>query len=193
MGTTSTDHGVQAYAWVTPATLIAIAVFAVLVIAAIIWGARLKAQRKAAEVELRDEAEAIVANTPVDDTAPTEVLVVPPPPVAPAPPPLAASETPATYEPAPVATPAPSASPSATGADDLTLLKGVGPKLAARLAELGVTRFAQVAALSSAEADALDAQLGTFRGRLTRDRWIDQAAYLAKDDRKGFEAEFGKL
>lgn len=187
MGTTSTDHGVQTYAWVTPATLIAIAIFAVLVIAAIIWGARLKSQRKAADVELRDEAEAVAQNTPVDDTAPTEVLAVTPPPVAPAPPPLATSETPATYE------PAPAAAPIATGTDDLTQLKGVGPKLAARLGELGITRFAQVAALSPADADALDAQLGTFRGRLTRDRWIDQAAYLAKDDRKGFEAEFGKL
>src|SRR4051812_42966812 len=45
----------------------------------------------------------------------------------------------------PVEPPAP-----ADGGDDLTRLKGVGPKLAEQLRALGVTRFSQVAAWSDA-------------------------------------------
>ena len=78
-------------------------------------------------------------------------------------------------------------------ADDLTRMKGVGPKLRARLAELGVTRFAQIAAWSDADLAAVDAQLGAFAGRAVRDGWVEQAGYLAVGDVAGFEARFGKL
>lgn len=77
--------------------------------------------------------------------------------------------------------------------DDLTRMKGVGPRLAQRLNGLGITRFEQIASLSPSEAEALDAQLGDFQGRMARDRWIEQAGYLAKDDLAGFEGVFGKL
>ena len=75
----------------------------------------------------------------------------------------------------------------------MTLLKGLGPKVAARLAELGITSVGQIAALSDDEAERLDAQLGAFSGRLARDRWIEQARFLAAGDRAGFEAVFGRL
>jgi len=99
---------------------------------------------------------------------------------------------------APAASPPPAAAPVAAAtpsgaADDLRQLKGVGPKLAARLGELGITRFDQIAALGPAEIAALDAQLGTFKGRITRDNWVEQAGYLARGDIAGFEARFGKL
>ena len=84
------------------------------------------------------------------------------------------------------------AAPPATG-DDLTKLKGVGPKLSARLAELGITSYAQIAAWGEAEIAALDAQLGTFAGRATRDNWVEQAGFLARGDHAGYEAKFGKL
>lgn len=77
--------------------------------------------------------------------------------------------------------------------DNLQTLKGVGPKLAARLNELGITRFAQLAALSQAQIDALDARLEQFRGRIARDRLVEQAHYLARGDTAGFEATFGNL
>ncbi|HET9510461.1 MAG TPA: hypothetical protein VFO80_04860 [Sphingomonas sp.] len=144
--------------------------------------------------------------------APVEVAPAPTPapaalPVAPPPPPLAGDDTPvvataAPFDPAPatiaadLATPPSDPAPDAaatTGRDDLTRLKGVGPKLAARLNELGVTTYAQIAALSPSDAATLDAQLGSFQGRMIRDRWVEQAGYLAKDDRAGFEAAFGKL
>jgi predicted flap endonuclease-1-like 5' DNA nuclease len=78
-------------------------------------------------------------------------------------------------------------------ADDLQQLKGVGPKFVARLNELGVSRFAQLAALSETELAHLDERLGPFRGRLGRDRVAEQADYLARGDLDGFEERFGKL
>ncbi len=77
--------------------------------------------------------------------------------------------------------------------DDLTRLKGVGPKLSARLRELGVVSFAQIAAWSETDLAGIDAQLGTFAGRPTRDGWIEQAQFLAAGDVAGYEAKFGKL
>lgn len=78
-------------------------------------------------------------------------------------------------------------------ADDLTRIKGLGPKAAGQLKLVGITRFAQLAALDGAQCEALDEQMGPFRGRLARDRWVEQARYLARGDTTGFEAEFGKL
>lgn len=77
--------------------------------------------------------------------------------------------------------------------DNLQLMKGVGPKLAQKLNENGITRFEQLARLSRNEVDMLDERMGAFRGRLERDRMVEQASYLARDDRDGFEAKFGKL
>ena len=78
-------------------------------------------------------------------------------------------------------------------ADDLTRLKGVGPKFVARLNELGITRYGQLAEFSESELAHLDERLGPFRGRLARDRVAEQASYLARDDIDGFEERFGKL
>ena len=77
--------------------------------------------------------------------------------------------------------------------DDLSLLKGVGPRFAEALAALGFVRFEQVAGLSPTEVERLDSQLGAFRGRITRDRIVEQADYLARNDIDGFEQRFGKL
>jgi len=77
--------------------------------------------------------------------------------------------------------------------DELTTLKGLGPKAASRLHEIGVTTFAQMAAWDEGDIDAIDAQLGAFKGRIRRDRWVDQAKLLAKGDVAGFEEAFGKI
>lgn len=84
--------------------------------------------------------------------------------------------------------------PGASGPpDDLQLLKGVGPKLAAMLGDRGIIRFDQLSKLSPGQVEALDTSLGAFRGRLQRDRVVEQADYLARGDREGYEARFGKL
>ena len=77
--------------------------------------------------------------------------------------------------------------------DDLCQLKGVGPKFADALHALGFYRFEQIANLTPTEIERIDPQLGAFRGRLTRDRIVEQAAYLARNDTDGFEQRFGKL
>lgn len=69
------------------------------------------------------------------------------------------------------------AEPAVEAADDLTQLVGVGPKLAASLAELGVTRFSQIAAWTPDELASFD-QLLNLKGRADRDAWIAQAKRL---------------
>jgi predicted flap endonuclease-1-like 5' DNA nuclease len=78
-------------------------------------------------------------------------------------------------------------------ADELTRLKGVGPKFAARLNELGVTRYDQLAGLNANEVAHLDERMGPFQGRLARDQVIEQADLLARGDTESFEERFGKL
>jgi predicted flap endonuclease-1-like 5' DNA nuclease len=84
--------------------------------------------------------------------------------------------------------------PAAVGEpDNLRLIKGVGPKLNKLLISLGVTRFDQIADWKEAEITEVDQYLDTFSGRITRDAWIDQSKFLAKDDIAGFEKKYGKL
>ena len=84
--------------------------------------------------------------------------------------------------------------PTADGEpDNLQALKGVGPKLAAMLSAQGLTRFDQLASLSPEQVAAIDAELGAFRGRLTRDRVVEQAQYLARGDLDGYSRNFGAL
>ena len=84
--------------------------------------------------------------------------------------------------------------PGATGEpDNLKRLKGVGPKLAQTLNGLGIVRYDQIARLTPEQVTALDAKLGSFKGRLQRDRVVEQADYLARGDTDGYEAKFGKL
>lgn len=117
-----------------------------------------------------------------DDAAPTPTLSrkVETEPVIVGPDPIAASIAIAVNAPPP-------------GADDLRLIKGLGLRIATKLNELGITRFEQLAALDAAGVAAIDGQLGTFAGRITRDNWVDQASFLAKGDIAGFEAKYGKL
>ncbi len=77
--------------------------------------------------------------------------------------------------------------------DDLRKIKGIGPKLNTLLGELGVSRYDQIATWTAADVAEVDPYLGTFKGRITRDAWIEQAGFLAKGDIAGFEAKFGKL
>ena len=66
-------------------------------------------------------------------------------------------------------------------ADDLKRISGVGPKLEALLNELGFWHFHQIAAWGPSEVEWVDARL-KFKGRITRDNWIDQAKALMSGD-----------
>ena len=67
----------------------------------------------------------------------------------------------------------------ADGGDDLKELSGVGPALEKKLNEAGVTTFAQIAAWTDADVADMDEKL-SFKGRIEREGWIEQAKELTK-------------
>ena len=82
---------------------------------------------------------------------------------------------------APGAAPKAKAAPAAkatAGADDLKVLSGVGPALEKKLHENGVTSFAQIAAWTEADVAEMDEKL-SFKGRIEREGWIEQAKNMA--------------
>lgn len=88
----------------------------------------------------------------------------------------------ATGAPRQAASVAPAASNAAGegGPDNLTKMKGVGPKLAAVLNENGIERFDQIARWGADDVKWADESLKGFKGRATRDNWVEQAKALAK-------------
>ena len=86
------------------------------------------------------------------------------------------SATPKTVEARPVRR-APAA--KATKADDLKAISGIGPKLEQVLNGMGLRRYADIAALTDADAARIEAELG-LDGRIARDGWVEQARTLAK-------------
>ncbi len=69
--------------------------------------------------------------------------------------------------------------PRKSGADDLKLISGVGPKLEGVLNGLGFWHFDQISKWTSAEIAWVDSNL-KFKGRIERDDWVSQATALAK-------------
>lgn len=65
------------------------------------------------------------------------------------------------------------------GADDLKKIKGVGPKLETLLHSLGFFHFDQVAAWTASDVAWVDENLQGFKGRVSRDNWVEQAKQLA--------------
>ena len=68
---------------------------------------------------------------------------------------------------------------AAAGGDDLKQLSGVGPALEKKLHAAGVTTFAQIADWTADDVAAMDEKL-SFKGRIEREGWIEQAKVLAK-------------
>jgi large subunit ribosomal protein L21 len=67
--------------------------------------------------------------------------------------------------------------PTKAAAEDVTLIDGIGPKIAGQLAAEGITRLSQIALLSKVALNKIDAKLG-LKGRSERDEWISQAQEL---------------
>ncbi len=150
--------------------------------------------REASEAESFDADDGLLekAGEAVSPTPPEPKTVAPEPAPKPAPRPRkkpVKAETPAP--------PPPAGKPKIAAAvgepDNLRLIKGVGPKLNTLLNNLGVTRFDQIASWKAQDIAEVDQYLESFSGRITRDAWIDQAKFLAKDDIAGFEKKYGKL
>ena len=73
-------------------------------------------------------------------------------------------------------------------ADNLKEIKGIGPKLEKMLNEMGFYHFDQIANWTDEEVAWVNANLTGFKGRVTRDNWVEQAKILAS----GGETEFSK-
>ncbi len=69
---------------------------------------------------------------------------------------------------------APKSKKTAVVKNDLTEIKGIGPKAAQALNAEGVTSFAQIAAWTAKDVAAWDEKLNG-RGRIVRDDWVGQA------------------
>lgn len=72
--------------------------------------------------------------------------------------------------------PAPAA--KSEGTDDLTKMKGLGKVMAEKLEAEGVTTFAQIAAMSDADIEALEEKIGA-KGKFEKNEWVAQAKDLA--------------
>ncbi|MEO0486669.1 MAG: 50S ribosomal protein L21 [Pseudomonadota bacterium] len=86
----------------------------------------------------------------------------------------AAAPAAAKAAPAPAAEEGAEAPAAASGSDDLKALSGVGPALEKKLHAAGVTTFAQIAAWTEEDVAAMDEKL-SFKGRIEREGWIEQA------------------
>jgi large subunit ribosomal protein L21 len=71
----------------------------------------------------------------------------------------------------------PAAKVKAAKAEDVSLIDGVGPKIAKQLADEGIVSLSQIGAMTPFELAALDSKLG-FKGRTAREEWIEQAKEL---------------
>ncbi|MDD9721312.1 NADH-quinone oxidoreductase subunit E [Sulfitobacter sp. PR48] len=97
----------------------------------------------------------------------------------------AASEGPGTK-------PATMAAARDTGADDLKMIRGVGPKLEKMLNDMGFFHYDQIAGWGAEEVAWVDENLKGFKGRVSRDNWVDQATRLAAGEETEFSARASK-
>lgn len=165
------------------------ALLAAIVVAWLLWGRKPRVRQRAATRDVLDEGAAPAQrNAALIDAPPmaaTATIVPPPAGVGMA----GIGEVVSQAAEAEVA----AAAPVAGEGDDLSRIKGLGPKLRALLGTLGITRFDQIAGWSEADLDDLDGKLGSFAGRPRRDNWVEQAKLLSAGDTAGYEAKFGKL
>ncbi len=82
--------------------------------------------------------------------------------------------------------------PREGGADDLKKIKGVGPKLEKLCNSLGFYHFDQIANWSADEVEWVDQNLEGFKGRVTRDNWVEQARILASGGETDFSEKVDK-
>jgi NADH-quinone oxidoreductase subunit E len=77
-------------------------------------------------------------------------------------------------------------------ADNLKAIKGIGPKLEVLCNSLGFFHFDQIANWTAEEIAWVDDNLEGFKGRVTRDAWVEQAKLLASGQDTEFAARVKK-
>ena len=71
-------------------------------------------------------------------------------------------------------------------ADDLKQLEGVGPAMEKLVNEMGFYHFDQIAAWTEADVALVDAEMKGFKGRIARDRWVEQARIIVTEGLEAF-------
>jgi len=89
-------------------------------------------------------------------------------------------------KPARIAGPARLKAPRKGKADDLKEIEGIGPAMEKLVNELGFYHFDQIAGWSEADVAVVDAEMKSFKGRITRDRWVAQAKIIATEGLEAF-------
>ncbi|HBA35166.1 MAG TPA: hypothetical protein DCZ12_13630, partial [Gammaproteobacteria bacterium] len=73
------------------------------------------------------------------------------------------------------------AQPENGEADDLKRINGIGPVLEAKLHELGIFHFKQIAEFTDEDIARID-QFLNFKGRIQREEWVSQAKKIVGDE-----------
>ncbi|PKP74079.1 MAG: hypothetical protein CVT84_10280 [Alphaproteobacteria bacterium HGW-Alphaproteobacteria-6] len=84
------------------------------------------------------------------------------------------------------------AAPRGGVADDLKMIRGVGPALERVLNGIGVWHFDQIASWKARDIAFVDSRMDRFKGRITRDEWVAQARILARGGETDFSARVVK-
>lgn len=89
-----------------------------------------------------------------------------------------------------VATPAPAAATAGPArltaarggsADNLKEIEGIGPAMEKLVNSMGFFHFDQIASWSEADVAVVDSEMKTFKGRITRDKWVAQAKIIVTE------------
>lgn len=123
--------------------------------------------------------------------APVAAVAAPPAPVMSAPvveeaAPAAKVETSAVDEAASAAEPLRLSGPRGGKADDLKEIEGIGPALEKLVNSLGFYHFDQIANWSEADVAWVDENMKSFKGRITRDKWVAQAKIIMAEGLEAF-------
>ena len=130
-----------------------------------------------AEAPVKPEAKA-ATKPAVQTTNPPPVKAAPKAKAAKAPAKPAASKTSAPKPAAKKAAPAKAPAKAKAEGGPIDQIKGIGPRLAVELNEMGITSVGQIAAMSKSDMTKVDEKLTKFKGRCFRDDWIGQAKAL---------------
>ncbi|MES2915311.1 MAG: hypothetical protein V4753_09360 [Pseudomonadota bacterium] len=71
-------------------------------------------------------------------------------------------------------------------ADDLKEIEGIGPALEKLVNAMGFYHFDQIAKWSDADVALVDSEMKTFKGRITRDKWVSQARIIVTEGLEAF-------
>jgi predicted flap endonuclease-1-like 5' DNA nuclease len=135
----------------------------------------------------------LILGMPWGAEAPTRMAATAHAPANPAPAPMAEA-MPAAFVATPAAAPAavPSAGPMRMSgprggkADNLKEIEGIGPAMEKLVNEMGFYHFDQIASWSDADVAVVDGEMKSFKGRITRDKWVAQAKIIVTEGLEAF-------